>query len=296
MADLYKILGVSKNAGESEIKRAYRKAARRYHPDLNPNDKAAEIKFKEINEAYEVLSSDENREKYDRYGDDWRHADKVGSSYRHSRGPFFTGQSSGRRSGGGGFDNPFGDLGDLFAARGARFSHGSESVNTARVDGNVTVTLEEAFAGTKRNITVTQNRRDRRLEVTIPSGVRTGSVVRVSPGQGQEIRLKVKVESHPVFKRIGNDLEVEVPISWEDAILGGEIDVKTISGNVKLKVPEESQNGQKIRLSGRGMPKLGSKDVKGDFFVVLRPQLPQGLTKEQRDLIEQFRNSSLEEG
>ena len=295
MADLYKILGVSKNAGESEIKRAYRKAARRYHPDLNPNDKAAEIKFKEVNEAYEVLSSDQNREKYDRYGDDWRHVDKVGSSYRHSRGPFFTDQSSRRRSGGGGFD-PFADLGDLFAARGARFSHGSESVNTARVDGNLTVTLEEAFAGTKRNITVTQNRRDRRLEVTIPSGVRTGSVVRVSPGQGQEIRLKVKVESHPVFKRIGNDLEVEVPISWEDAILGGEIDVKTISGNVKLKVPEESQNGQKIRLSGRGMPKLGSKDVKGDFFVVLRPQLPQGLTKEQRDLIEQFRNSSLEEG
>ena len=169
-------------------------------------------------------------------------------------------------------------------------------MNTSRVDGNVTVTLEEAFAGTKRNITVTQNRRGRRLEVFIPSGVRTGSVVRVSPGQGQEIRLKVKVESHPIFKRKGNDLEVEVHIPWEDAVLGGEIDVKTINGNVKLKVPAESQNGQKIRLSGKGMPKLGSNDVKGDFFVVIRPQLPHDLTEEQIDLIKQFRDSLNREG
>ena len=295
MTDLYKILGVSEKADGNEIKRAYRKAARKYHPDLNPNDKAAEIKFKEINEAYEVLSSDENRKKYDRYGDNWKHADKIGSSHSYSTGPFFTGQSSRRRSGSGGFD-PFAGLGDLFGTGGAQFSRETESMNTSRVDGNVTVTLEEAFAGTKRDITVTQNRRGRRLEVFIPSGVRTGSVVRVSPGQGQEIRLKVKVESHPIFKRKGNDLEVEVHIPWEDAVLGGEIDVKTINGNVKLKVPAESQNGQKIRLSGKGMPKLGSNDVKGDFFVVIRPQLPHDLTEEQIDLIKQFRDSLNREG
>lgn len=293
MPDLYKMLGVSKGADKNEIKKAFRKAARRYHPDLHPSDKAAEVKFKGINEAYEVLSSDENREKYDRYGDNWRHADKIGSSYRSARGSAFTGQNFGRPSHAGGFD-PFAGLEDLFGGRGAPFSRGSETLNTARVDGSVTVTLEEAFSGTKRNVTVTQNGRERRLEVTIPFGVRTGSVVRVAPGQGQEIRLKVKVEPHSRFKRKGDDLETETQISWEDAILGGEIDIKTINGNLKLKVPAESQNGQKIRLTGKGMPKLGSKDFKGDLYVVVRPQLPKNLTKEQRDLIKQFRDSRME--
>ena len=289
MADYYRVLGVSKNADKSEIKKAFRKAARKYHPDLNPDDGAAEAKFKEINEAYEVLSDDEDRRNYDRYGDNWKHADEIESRYGPVGGSPFTG-----RGGAGGF-GPFAGREDLFGGLGGRFESGADTVATARVEGQVAVMLEEAFAGTKRNVTVTANGRERRLEVTIPPGVRTGSVVRVTPGQGQEIRLRVKVESHSRFKRKGNDLEVEAPIPWEDAVLGGEVDVRTMNGAVKLKVPAESQNGRRIRLSGKGMPKLGSKDVKGDLYAIIRPQLPKNLTEEQRDLVKQLRDSRARE-
>ena len=168
MADYYKVLGVSKSADQSEIKKAFRKAARKYHPDLNPNDEAAEARFKEINEAYEVLSDDQDRKKYDRHGDNWKHADEIESRYGSAGGGPFTWQSSGRRGRGGGFD-PFAGIEDLFGGRGGRFG-GADTMTTARVEGQVDVTLEEAFAGTRRNVTVTANGSERRLEVTIPPG------------------------------------------------------------------------------------------------------------------------------
>ena len=296
MPNYYQTLGVSKDVDKREIKKAYRKLARQYHPDLNPGDKSAETKFKQINEAYEVLSDDDDRKKYDRYGDKWRQADRIDSQFGGAAGGPFTwtwrGTGRPRESASsdlfGGFEDFFGGFGDRSGRRG-------DSTRT-RVEGEVEVTLEEAFSGAKRNVTVTSNRGERRLEVTIPAGVKTGSVVRVSPGGGQELRLKVTVLPDERFKRVGDNLEVEADLPWEDVVLGGEVEVQTMNGKVSLKVPPESQNGQRFRLKGKGMPKLGSKGATGDLYVVLRPSLSKGLTDEQRDLVTKLKQSQSREG
>ena len=274
----YDILGVSKKADEKEIRQAFRRLARKHHPDLNPGNKKAEAKFKETNEAYEVLSDAENRKKYDRYGDNWKRADQIEAQYGAGAGEPFTWSSrGGRQQRTAGFD-PFAGLEDLLGRHG-------RTATTTRIEGQVDVTLEEAFAGSKRNVTITSEGKDRRLEVTIPPGVDTGSAVRVSPGEGHELLLRVTVLPHKRFQRKGDDLSVEAPVPMEDAILGGEIEVQTLKGKVHLKVPAESQNGQRIRLAGQGMPRLGSKDTSGDLYVVLRPRMPRNLTAEERDLV-----------
>ena len=281
--DYYEVLGVSRSADTKEIKRAYRKLARQYHPDLNPGDKAAETRFKEINEAYQVLVDDDDRKKYDKYGKDWKRAEEYEASYRSGRsgagGPFtWSSRRPGRPSSA--YDG-FGGLGDLFGGSGDPFGGRGASTATT-IEGELEVTLEEAHSGTLRNVTVTSNGRERRLEVSVPAGVRTGSVVRVTPGGGQELRLKVTVSPHRRFQRKNDNLEVEAEIPWHEAVLGGEVQVATLTGKVSLTVPPESQNGQRFRLNGLGMPKLGSPDTMGDLYVILRPTLPKDLTDEQR--------------
>ena len=292
MPNYYELLGVSKDADKRDIKKAYRKLARQYHPDLNPGDGKAEEKFKEVNEAYEVLSDDGDRKKYDRYGENWRHADRMGSQFGgRAGGPSgWTWQSTGRQGESGGFD-PFGDLDDLIGGIGGRFGRGRGATATTLVEGEVEVSLAEAFSGTERNVTVTSSRGERRLEVTIPPGVTTGSVVRVSPGGGQELRLKVTVLPDKRFRRVGDNLEIEADLPWEDVVLGGEVEVSTLSGKVSLKVPPESQNGQRFRLKGKGMPELGAKGKSGDLYVVIRPKLPESLTEEQRELVRELKQA-----
>jgi DnaJ-class molecular chaperone len=280
----YSVLGVAKSATETEIRQAFRKLARKHHPDLNPGDEKAEAKFKEINEANEVLSDSESRKKYDKYGDEWKQADEIESRF---------GGHGGRRThswqtGGGGFDSDlFGGLGDLFGGGGRRRSNPAPAPQRLELD--IDVSLEEAYLGTKRTVTITQGGRDRRIEVDIPEGVDTGSVVRIKPTADQNLRLKIAVQPHPRFVRVGSDLFLDVPVPLDEAALGAEVEVATMTGKVHLKIPTASQNGQRIRLKGKGMPVLGSEDTKGDLFVVVRPQMPKQIDDEKRGLFERLR-------
>lgn len=282
----YDILGVSRNADQKEIKQAYRKLARKYHPDLNSGDKEAEKKFKEINEANEVLSDPEKRTKYDRYGDNWKHAERVqqsanGAPFRWS-------------SGGGSFQDAdfsaFGNIEDLMGGMGGVFSGGRRRpAPRPHVDVAVEVSLEEAFSGTKRQVSMPSGTGSRRIEVSIPAGVKTGSRVHIAVDKNTQLFLRITVNAHPIFQREGNDLYTDVSIPFEDAILGGDVDVRTLKGKVRLKVAPYSQGGQKIRLAGQGMPVLNDIKTRGDLYVTLRPTLPKGITDEERELLVKFK-------
>ena len=278
MADYYAELGIGRDADEKEVRSAFRRLARQHHPDLNPGDERAEERFKRVNEAYEVLSDDEKRRAYDKYGDNWRRAEEIES--QHGAGGYRTTTSAGF----GGFDDLLG---------GIRFGNfegfGAGRPPVAKLETDVEVTLEEAFSGSQHIVTISRGGHDRRIEVTIPRGVATGSVVRVRPGQGQELLLNVTVTPHRRFTRRGADLYVDVDVPFEDAILGGSVDVNTMERPVELTVPPESRNGQRIRLAGKGMPVLGSPDSRGDLYVVLRPVMPRGLTDEQKELVRKLK-------
>lgn len=279
----YDVLGVDKSATDKDIRQAFRRLARKYHPDLNPDDKGAEAKFKEINEANEVLSDADSRKKYDQYGDDWKRAEEFESRHE-SRGAGRSYTWSGEDD----FDaDPFAGFEDLFRRNQRRRNEATS--RPQRLELDIEVTLEEAYLGSKRTVTITQGGRERRIEVDIPSGVDTGSVVKVRPSANQDLRLKIIVEPHPHFQRLGDDLYLDVPVPLDDAALGAEVEIATINGKGQLKIPAGSRNGQRIRLKGKGMPKLGSSDKKGDLFVVVRPVMPEPIGNEERKLFERLR-------
>ena len=288
MANYYDILGVSKSADEKEIRQAFRRGARKYHPDLNSGDKESEEQFKLINEAYEVLSDSEKRKKYDRYGDQWKHAEQLENQARRGAGDPFV--RTYHQGGTGEYSDLFGGLDDLLGGVGGRFRRRSGAAARRRIEGAFTVSLEEAFSGTNINVSFSSGEGERRIEVAVPPGVDTGSVVRVSPDRNTELLINITVSPDSRFQRIGDDLYSEVPVPFEDAILGGEAEVTTIEGRqVWVKIPSESQNGQRIRLRGQGMPKLDSPDERGDLFVTMRPTLPKDLSEEEIDLIREFK-------
>ena len=284
MADYYDVLGVSRDSDEKTIRQSYRKLARQFHPDLNPGNEDASSKFKEINEAYEVLSDTETREKYNKYGDQWKHADQF--EERAAAGSPFGRHTSGYGGSRRHSYDLFGDVGDLFGGFG---SGGRYSTRPSLLTTQVELSLEEAFHGALRTIALTDTGGTRRFEVRIPPGVDTGSIVTVRPAQNQELQVETTVLPHARFRRRGPDLYTDINISMFDALLGGEAEVDTIAGRVSLKVPAGSQNGQRIRLSGRGMPVLKTPDKKGALFVTLRPQLPKDLSGEQRELVEKLK-------
>jgi DnaJ-class molecular chaperone len=325
----YDILGVSRNASDKEIRQAYRRLARRHHPDVNPGDKQAEGRFKEINRAYEVLSDSDKRRKYDRYGEQWEQAEAFEQA-RRAGGP-----------GGGWFGQSF-DLGDLFGqatrGRGGPFEGIFESFFGRRgptrgqnVEYATEVTLEEAFHGATRRIGLQSEEpcstcggsgqiagavchvcqgagallQPKRLEVRIPAGVRNGSRVRIAgegrPGVGGgprgDLYVVVTVRPHAKFERKGDDLTTEVGVPLEDAVLGGEVEVSTLSGGrtgsrpsgrVALKIPALTQNGRVFRLSGLGMPRLEGKG-RGDLLARVRVVLPEKLSDRERELFEKLR-------
>ncbi|MCL0069191.1 DnaJ domain-containing protein [Dehalococcoidia bacterium] len=287
--DFYQILGIKRGASDKEIKQAYRKLARKYHPDVNPGDKSAEARFKEINQAYEVLSDPDKRHKYDQFGGKWQFAEQFAGAGAQPYADF--------RRGGTVFE--FGDLGDgglggIFESlfRDHTFDRTTHTRGRTRrkqaLEQPVELSLEEAYSGTVRTVEVD----DRRLEVKIPPGVNDGSRIRVAAGdgeQGRDIYLVISVKPHQHFERKGNDLHVEVPVPLTDTILGSEIEVPTPKGKLALKIPPETQNGKVFRLARQGMPHLGNSG-KGDLFARVRVVLPTNLTEREKDLFKELRS------
>ncbi len=291
--DYYKLLGVERNADEKEIKRAFRKLAVKYHPDKNPGDKRAEDRFKEINEAYEVLSDPAKRAKYDQLGSSYQDWQRMGGQ----PGGFDWTQWA---SAPGGMRVEVGDLNDLFGGGFSDFfttifgGMGASGQGFAgRVGGRgrdleqaVPISLAEAYRGAKRTV----QRGRRRLEVKVPAGAQTGTRVRIA-GQGEgsrsqagDLYLVVEVEPDDRFERKGDDLHVDANVDLYTAVLGGETEVPTPVGNVVLTIPPESQAGQVFRLKGRGMPNLHNPSAHGDLYARLKVTLPSHLSDEEREL------------
>ena len=306
--DYYATLGVGKTATEKEIKQAFRKLARKHHPDVNPGDKAAEAKFKEINEAYEVLGDPAKRKKYDELGANWRAYEQA----ERAGGPNpFAGQWNVNTGGGqGGFrtmtqeemeemfgdQNPFSDFFTTFfgggfgggtSARGGR----TRSRKGRDVEHEIELSLDDAYHGATRRLSLKHDGHTRTVDVRIPAGVGDGSRVRISgegePGIGGaasgDLYLRIRLSAHPLFERKGRDLYVKVPLPVTTAVLGGEIEVPTIAGKtVRLRIPAVTQNGQVFRLKGYGMPAVNKNDDTGDAYARVDVQLPTQLTPEER--------------
>ena len=278
MTDYYSILGVNKTASERDIQRAYRKLARDLHPDLNPGDKLAEEEFKNINEAYEVLSNVDSRGKYDRYGLNWKYADRFQNTYQ-SRDDFVNDDR---------FRNKTFDVSDLFGDLGGRFPN-ERTVPVNRLESSVTITLDEAYRGTLRRINVSNINKGRQIEVTIPPGVDKGSVVQFGLDKNHRLFVTVNIMPHNKFRRKGKDLYFDLGIPFIDGILGCEMELETLKGKINLKVPPESQNGQALRLIGQGMPVLSTPSIIGDLYVILRHVMPSDLSDKERNLLVQFK-------
>jgi DnaJ-class molecular chaperone len=297
--DYYTVLGVPRSATEKDLKTAYRKLARKHHPDVNPGDKNSEELFKEIGEAYSVLSDPEKRKKYDRWGHDWEKIEQYGG-----RTPGQGGSYTWTQGGPGNFNvDSSGDLGSLFEqlfgpAAGGRAGGRTRVRSAPRRGGDleqpVEITLEEAFAGTQRTFSMrdVQSGETHNVEVKIPAGATDGLRVRVA-GKGEpglagapagDLYLIVSVKPNSLFEREGDDLKVKVPTPLYTAILGGEVMIPTPKGtNLALKIPPETPNGLRMRLAGQGMPHVGGA-TRGDLFAEINVQLPRSLTEREREL------------
>ena len=301
--DYYKILGVSKTANEDDIKRSYRKLAMKYHPDHNPGNKGSEEKFKEINEAYEVLGDREKRGRYDQLGDSYQRWQQMGGApggfnwerWTHATGGGRTVQVDvedlfGSNAGFSDFFSAiFGGMGGQTMRQSARRTRRPTSL-----EHPVQITLKEAYQGTSRMLNVD----GRRLEGKIPPGAQTGTKIRLrgvgqpaQDGQKGDLYLVIEVLADPLFERKENDLLAEISIDLYTAVLGGQARVATLSGEVMLTIPPGTQPGQKFRLTGRGMPKLRSPQSFGDLLVTVKVQIPHQITEKQRALFEQLRTA-----
>lgn len=320
--DYYKILGVDKKATDKDIKQAFRKLARKHHPDVNKGSKESEARFKEINEAYEVLGDAEKRKRYDELGANWKQYDQWQQQGGASRGRRYDSGNYGFNTGGGTqyeYQNlTEEDLQNLFGGgRGGGFSDffhaffepgtetggnyerrkGTVSRKGQTIEQQVEVTLEEASNGAVRLFEIADaSGKTRRVEVKIPRGVEDGSKIRLAGqgghglggGQNGDLYLITKIRPHKLYERKGADLYVSLPVPLTDSVLGGEIEVPTLNGKVMLKIPPETANGKVFRLKGKGMPLLGSLDTKGDLFVEINVVLPQRLSVKERELFKEL--------
>lgn len=282
--DYYKILGIEKNASDDEIKKAYRKLARKLHPDLNPDDKQAHQKFQQINEANEVLSDPEKRKKYDTYGKDWQHADQF-EQQKKSRA-----QSQAQNPGGQQFydgnDEDFSSFfGSMFGGSGRR---SQAKFRGQDYNAELKMNLTDALLTHQQVLTVN----GKQIRITIPAGVENGQVIKlkghgspgVNGGPAGDLFITFSIAAHPEFKRLGNDLYTTVKIDLYTALLGGDVTIETLTGKVKLKVNAETQPGTKIRLKGKGFPVYKKENEFGDLYVTYEVELPTNLTDEQKKL------------
>jgi len=299
--DYYKVLGVERKATQDEIKKTYRKLAMKYHPDQNPGNKSSEEKFKDINEAYEVLSDPKKRSHYDQLGDSYNQWQSRGGNPGNFNWNEWANQQPRGRTNPvdmGDYGDVFGGFSDFFSAIFGGMPGGARTATRqpARaqvIEQKVEITLEEAYRGTQRLFQIG----DKRIEVKIPAGASTGTKVRMAGavpssmgGQKGDLHLAVEILPHSRYKVDGANLTTEVKIDLYTAVLGGLTNVSTLSGEVRLTIPAGTQAGQKIRLNGRGLPKLKEPNTFGDLLVIVKVDLPKKLNEKQRKLFEQLRD------
>ncbi len=289
--DYYQALGITKSATDKDIKAAYRKMARKYHPDVNPNDKDAQKKFQEINEANEVLSDPEKRKKYDQYGKDWKHADQFQSQ---GQGRPSGGRSTGQQDYTGSFSDQ--NFSDFFSSMFGKSSGQSRQANFKGQDFNaeLRLNLREVYTTQKQTISVN----GKNIRLTIPAGIENGQTIKIKGHGGQGINggpagdllITFSIPNDPEFKRVGNDLYKNVEIDLYTAVLGAEITVDTMSGKVKLPVKPETQNGTKVKLKGKGFPVYKNENQFGDLYITYTVKIPADLSEKEKELFKELSN------
>lgn len=295
--DYYEILGVNKNATEEEIKKAYRKLARKFHPDLNPNDKEANKKFQQINEANEVLGDPEKRKKYDQYGKDWKHAEEFEKAKQAQ------GQWSGSHAQDfSGFSDSFGEEGfsdffqSMFGGGGRRTGGRNVKFRGQDYNAELHLSLQDAYKTHQQTLKVN----DKNIRITIPAGIENGQIIKlkghggpgINGGPNGDLYITFVITDDPAFKRVGNDLHATVDLDLYTAILGGEITADTMDGKVKLKVKPETQNGTITRLKGKGFPFYKKEKEFGDLYITYSIKLPVNLTEKQKELFRELQKIS----
>ncbi len=296
--DYYQVLGIQKNATEDDIKKAFRKLARKHHPDVNPNDKSAKEKFQQINEANEVLSDTIKRAKYDQYGKDWMHAEEFEKA-RQRQGPSHQGRAGARQQtfsqddfGEGGFsdffESMFGGGGDTFGS-----GRGSQSKFKGQdYSAKLRLDLTDVYTTHKQTLTVN----GKNIRITIPAGVENGQTIKI-PGHGGagrnggpagDLLITFVIHPNPVFRRDKNDLYRDYDLDLYTALLGGDFMVDTFTGPVKVKVPDETPNGTKVKLKGKGFPVYKKEGEFGDLYITYRIKIPKDLTPRERELLSEL--------
>lgn len=283
--DYYKILGLSKKASEKDIKKAYRKLARKYHPDLNPNDKTAEKKFKEVNEANEVLSNPENRKKYDDYGEHWQHAEDYERTKQQQHY-----QGSGQSYSGGFSGEDFSDFFEsMFGGRQSKDQGRPIKFRGQDFNAELQLDLKEIYNTHKRTLTVN----NKNIRITIPAGVENGQVIKIkghggkglNGGPNGDLYIQFSILNHSKFRRDGDNLYLSIDLDLYKALLGGDITINTFDGKVKLTVKPETQNRTKVKLKGKGFPKYKKKGHFGDLYITYNLKIPKNLSIKERNLI-----------
>lgn len=282
--DYYKILGVTKKTTEKEIKKAYRKLARKYHPDLNPNDKVAEKKFKEINEANEVLSHPENRKKYDEYGEHWQHAEEYEKAKQQEQY-----QKSTRNQYGGYSEEDFSDFfGSMFGRRSSQSRGQQVKFRGQDFNAQLQLNLKDVYTSHKQTLTIN----NKNIRITIPAGVENGQIIKikghggkgVNGGPNGDLYIEFSIINKSQFKRDGDNLYASVDLDLYEALLGGEIMVNTFDGKVKLTIKPETQNGTKVKLKGKGFPKYKKEGQFGDLYITYNLKTPTKLSSKEKEL------------
>ncbi|MCM5662698.1 DnaJ C-terminal domain-containing protein [Galbibacter mesophilus] len=297
--DYYKVLELDKSASSADIKKAYRKLARKYHPDLNPNNKEAEVKFKQINEAHEVLSDPEKRKKYDEYGKDWQHAEefeKAKAQQRQSR-QYSGGDPFTYSSGGGGAEDFSDFFESMFGGGGFRSQRRQTGFRGQDFNAELQLNLTDAYKTHKQTLSVNQ----KNIRITIPAGIENGQTIKIKEhggpgingGPNGDLYITFSINNNTNFKREGANLYKTEEIELTTAVLGGEITTETFDGKVKLKVAPGTQNGQQVKLKGKGFPVYKKEGDFGDLFITYQVKLPKTLNDKQKALFEELKQENL---